>query len=76
MIYPLDEFKNEIISQLKELVSRYKCEIRLETPREGLGDFAFPCFQLAPFLNKPASDIAIEISDKIKTNKWIDKAEG
>jgi arginyl-tRNA synthetase len=75
MHYPLDEFKNEIISQLKELLSRYKCEIKLEIPREGLGDFAFPCFQLVPSLKKPASDIAKDISEKIKTSKWIDKSE-
>ncbi len=75
MNYPLDEFKNEIILQLKELLSRYKCEIKLETPPDGMGDIGFPCFQLAPIFKKSAIDIAMEISDKIKKSKWITKSE-
>jgi arginyl-tRNA synthetase len=76
MIYPLNEFKNEIILQLKEILSSIECEIKLETPPEDMGDFAFPCFQLASVFKKSPKDIAIELSKKIKVKKWIKKSEG
>jgi len=75
MNYPLDEFKNEIISQLNNLLSRYKYEIKLEIPPEDMGEFSFPCFQLAPLLRKSPTTIAMEISKKIKKSKYIDKTE-
>ncbi len=75
MTYPLDKFKNEIISQLKKILSEYECEIRLEISPEGMGDFAFPCFSLAPFVKKSPNDIAESLADKIEKSKWIAKAE-
>ena len=75
MTYPLDKFKNEIISQLKKILSEYECEIRLEISPEGMGDFAFPCFSLAPLVKKSPNDIAESLADKIEKSKWIAKAE-
>lgn len=75
MTYPLDKFKNEIISQLKKNLSEYECEIRLEISPEGMGDFAFPCFSLAPLVKKSPNDIAESLADKIEKSKWIAKAE-
>ena len=75
MTYPLDKFKNEIISQLKKVLSEYECEIRLEISPEGMGDFAFPCFSLAPLVKKSPNDIAESLADKIEKSKWIAKAE-
>ncbi len=75
MKYPLDTVKNEITKQLKEIVSKYKCEIKVEPSPEGLGDFAFPCFHLAPILKKPPIEIAKDLSSKIKKSKWILKTE-
>ncbi|EMR75648.1 arginyl-tRNA synthetase [Thermoplasmatales archaeon SCGC AB-540-F20] len=75
MTYPLDKFKNEIISQLKKILSEYECEIRLEISPEGRGDFAFPCFSLASLVKKSPNDIAESLADKIEKSKWIAKAE-
>ncbi|MCK4332869.1 MAG: arginine--tRNA ligase, partial [Thermoplasmatales archaeon] len=75
MTYPLNKFKNEIISQLKKVLSEYECEIRLEISPEGMGDFAFPCFSLAPLVKKSPNDIAENLADKIEKSKWIAKAE-
>ena len=75
MIYPLKEFENNIISQLKEVLSNYKIEIRLEQPPEGMGDFAFPCFSLAPLEKKSPKEIANKFVNKIKKSIWISKVE-
>ena len=77
MNYPLYEARNEIISNLKSALSKleYEIDIRLELPPEGMGDFAFPCFSLAPIAKKSPSNIAIEIAKIIKKGKWIEKVE-
>jgi arginyl-tRNA synthetase len=77
MNYPLIEAKKQIISILKETISKlkYTCEIKLEIPPEEMGDFAFPCFRLAPIVKKSPNAIAEEIAQKIKKNKWIEKIE-
>lgn len=75
MTYPLDEFKNEIIAQLRKVLFEYECEIRLEISPEGMGDFAFPCFSLAPLAKKSPNDIAKDLANKIEKSKWIAKAE-
>ena len=40
-----------------------------------MGDFAFPCFSLAPLVKKSPNDIAENLADKIEKSKWIAKAE-
>ena len=76
-MYPLEEAKNEIITLLKKLLKEYKYEkeIKLEIPPEKMGDFAFPCFTLAPILKKSPNEIALELSKKISTGKWVEKIE-
>ena len=73
MTYPLNECKKQITSDLKKVISKYKCEIKLETPPGDNGDFAFPCFQLAPIAKKSPNDIANDIVSKIGESKWIAK---
>ncbi len=77
MAYPINIVKDEILSLLGQILSKlnYKCEINLEKPSENLGDFAFPCFSLAPVAKKSPSDISKEISEKIGKSKWIEKIE-
>lgn len=77
MIYPLDEARKEITSLLKKVLSqlKYDYKIKLETPPEGMGDFAFPCFPLAPIAKKSPNGIAKEIAKKIGKGKWIEKVE-
>ena len=78
MIYPLNQAKLEIISSIKKVLLElgYKYEIKLEIPpSEDMGDFAFPCFSLAPILKKSPTDIAKEISTRIEKTKWIEKTQ-
>jgi len=77
MSYPLDEAKKDITSLLKKSLSslKYDCEIKLEHPPEGLGDFAFPCFPLASIAKKSPKDIAEEIAKQIKKDKLVEKIE-
>ena len=75
MNYPLNECQKQIISKLKKVLSKYKCEINLETPPENMGDFAFPCFQLAPISKKSPNEIAKAIVKEIKKNIWIEKID-
>ena len=75
MKYPLDEYKQKITSELKKVLSKHKCDIKLEIPPENMGDFAFPCFSLAPIIKKPPTDIANDIVATIQKNKWITKVE-
>jgi len=76
-MYPLDECRKEIISEIEKITAHYKIpfEIKLETPPDTMGDFSFPCFHLAPFLKKSPSDIAKEIALQITKSKWITNVE-
>ncbi len=76
-MYPLDECKKEIISEIQKILVSHKitCEIKIEIPPDTMGDFAFPCFQLAPLLKKSPNDIAKEISTEISKSIWITKVE-
>jgi len=77
MNYPLylaeDEIKSILHDELSQL--KYKHELKLEIPSEEVGDFAFPCFQLAPILKKSPNDIAADIAKQIKKSEWIEKIE-
>ncbi len=76
-MYPLDECKKEIIEFIQKAITRYKItyDIRVETPPGNLGDFAFPCFPLAPLLKKSPNEIAKEIALAVSKGKWITKVE-
>jgi arginyl-tRNA synthetase len=76
-MYPLDQCKKEITAELQKVVAKYNSNeaIRLEMPPEGMGDFAFPCFSLAPLLKKSPMEIAKEIAADIPKNKWITTVE-
>jgi len=78
MNYPLYEAEKETIKLLKNAISKlkYECEIKLEIPpQEGMGDFAFPCFNLAPVAKKSPNMIAKEMAKNIQKNKWVKKVE-
>jgi arginyl-tRNA synthetase len=76
-MYPLDECRKEIISEIQKIARTYKItqEIKVETPPDNMGDFAFPCFQLAPLLKESPSDIAQKIAKEITKGKWITRVE-
>jgi len=73
MNYPLYEAENEIALLLKGVLAKlnYNCEVKLEIPPENMGDFAFPCFSLAPIAKKSPKDIAKDIAEKIEKGKWV-----
>ena len=76
-MYPLEHCKKEIIEGLQKIVSHYHFtnEIRVEIPPDGMGDFAFPCFMLAPQAKKSPMDIAKEIAAQVPKTPWIAKVE-
>jgi len=62
-------FKEVIIKLLKKEI---KGPIELETPPDSkLGDYAFPCFELAKKLKKSPIEIAKNLASKLKSNKYI-----
>ena len=76
-MYPLEDCKKEITSEINKILSTYNIsyEIKLETPPGHMGDFAFPCFQLAPQLKKSPQSIAQTIATQITGQKWITHVE-
>jgi len=75
MTYPLDKCKKKISSEIKKAIPKYRGEVKLEIPPEDMGDFAFPCFPLAPIIKKSPKGIADDIAATIQKNKWITKIE-
>ncbi|MFH2028030.1 MAG: arginine--tRNA ligase, partial [Nanoarchaeota archaeon] len=68
------DFKKEILDILeKETKTK---DLTLETPKNPeLGDYAFPCFQLAKIYKKNPVDIAEELAKNIYLTKAINKVE-
>ncbi|MBP1662181.1 MAG: Arginyl-tRNA synthetase, partial [Thermoplasmatales archaeon] len=76
-MYPLDECKKEITQLLQNTLTPYKIpfEIRIEIPPGTLGDFAFPCFPLAPLLKKAPQQIAQDIARTLPQSPWVKRVE-
>jgi len=69
----MDKFKEEIIKFLKKQV---KQEINLEKPpKPELGDYAFPCFNLAKILKKNPNEIAKDLAKKFPKSNLIKEAK-
>ncbi len=47
-------------------------ENSIEIPKQGMGDYAFPCFKLAKIMKKAPQVIAAEIADKINRPDYIE----
>ena len=77
MNYPLIEAEKEITNELEKILKKLKIEykVKIEIPPENMGDFAFPCFQLASIAKKSPNNIALEIKNLFKINKWLKKIE-
>ncbi len=78
MEYPLNVARDEIINSLRNALNglNINYEVKIEIPpEENMGDFAFPCFPLAPLAKKSPKDIAESIAHKIKKIKLVEKIE-
>lgn len=77
MSYSFINAQEDIKKSLKETLEKlnYKSEINLEIPPKNMGDFAFPCFSLAPIFKKSPDKIAEEIFKNIKKSTWIEKIQ-
>lgn len=70
----MEIFKDELINLIKKAV--HSEEIRLEIPPKAeLGDFAFPCFNLAKTYGKSPNEVANEIASKIEKSKFISQVK-
>ncbi len=76
-MYPLDECKKEITILLQKTLTPYKIpfEIHVETPPGSMGDFAFPCFPLAPLLKKAPQQIAKDIAEALPQSPWVKRVK-
>ncbi len=66
----MSQFKEHIIKVLKKEAKAENIELEIP-PKPDLGDYAFPCFSLAKIYKKNPADIALDISKKIKKDKYI-----
>ena len=65
----------ELISNAAELDKETVANILEIPPKADMGDYAFPCFQLAKTLRKAPPIIAAEIGEKIGNVDIIDRLE-
>ncbi len=67
------DFEKKILNLLKK---ETKQDLKLEIPpNPELGDFALPCFQLSQKYKKPPQEIALQLKNKIKPSKFLEKIE-
>lgn len=72
------DFKLEIakkISTLVEMDTDKAMELLEIPPQSNMGDYAFPCFQLAKVMRKSPNMIAAELSEKLQPDNILEKAE-
>jgi arginyl-tRNA synthetase len=72
---PFDKFRGEVERALEKALGELGADspIVLDRAPAGLGDLAFPCFQLARRLRKPPDEIAKELASKIEQTGMIDE---
>ena len=77
MGYPLQQANQQIKTQLKQVLSdfTYPSDVKLEIPPEQMGDFAFPCFHLAPHAKQSPAEIAKKLKEKLQKTDWIERIE-
>ena len=62
-----------ITDSIKELDRETVSRILEIPPQEDMGDFSFPCFQLAKIFRKAPTIIAQEVAEKIKKTDFVSK---
>ena len=62
----------DLLDQTIEELDKEKIDGILEIPpKDDMGDFAFPCFQLAKVFRKAPNMIATELAEKIPDDKIV-----
>ena len=72
------DFKKEIaikISSVIDMDAEKIMELMELPPQKNMGDFAFPCFQLAKVMRKAPNMIAADLAGKFEGDEIIEKAE-
>jgi len=72
------DFKVEIAKKISGLVDMEfdkAMELIEIPPQPNMGDYAFPCFQLAKVMRKAPNMIAVELSQKVQADDIVEKAE-
>ncbi|MEA4961578.1 arginine--tRNA ligase [Lutispora sp.] len=72
------DFKLEIakkISSMTEMETEKILELMEIPPQPNMGDYAFPCFQLAKVMRKAPNMIARELAEKVEKDDTLEKAE-
>lgn len=72
------DFKLEIakkISNIIELETEKVLDMMEIPPQPNMGDYAFPCFQLAKVMRKAPNLIAKELAEKVEKDNIVEKAE-
>ena len=71
--------RNKVIDLLDQTIEELDKEtidgILEIPPKDDMGDFAFPCFQLAKVFRKAPNMIATEIAEKIPASEDVSKVE-
>lgn len=70
-----DKIINLITDSIEELDRETVSRILEIPPQEDMGDFAFPCFQLAKIFRKAPNMIAEEVAGKIPKTDFVTKIE-
>ncbi|MDD2481403.1 MAG: arginine--tRNA ligase [Lutispora sp.] len=72
------DFKLEVakkISSLADMETEKAMELMEIPPQPNMGDYAFPCFQLAKVMRKSPNMIAKDLAEKIERDDIVEKAE-
>ncbi len=72
------DFKKEIaqkISLLTDMELEKVLDLIETPPQKNMGDYAFPCFQLAKVMRKAPNMIAAELAAKVQPDNVVEKAE-
>lgn len=72
------DFKLEIakkISSMTDMEVEKALELMEIPPQPNMGDYAFPCFQLAKVMRKAPNMIARDLSQKVEKDHIVEKAE-
>lgn len=72
------DFKLEIAKKISGLIDmevEKAMELMEKPPQANMGDYAFPCFQLAKVMRKAPNMIAAELAAKVQPDDIVEKAE-